>query len=113
MTRFPIRPRLQRLRLASDPVYQTYYLPHIAFNFLFLRMDQVKTVVAERKVTDPGPALICTGPRAGRGGHGGDAEVRSRRDTLKERIDCYTRFVLDFQPRNRRGGSHGCIGAIE
>jgi len=44
-------PAFRNLRVANDPLYQKYSPPNILFSFLFLRMDRLKTVAANREVT--------------------------------------------------------------
>lgn len=91
-------PAFKDLRVANDPLYQKYSPPNILFSFLFLRMDRVKTVAANREVTIRDLLSHASGLEQGVVGMVGMLKFRSRKDTLEQRIDRYTRFVLDFQP---------------
>lgn len=91
-------PAFRNLRVANDPLYQKYSPPNILFSFLFLRMDRLKTVAANREVTIRDLLSHASGLEQGVVGMVGMLKFRSRKDTLQQRVDRYTRFVLDFQP---------------
>jgi len=91
-------PAFKSLRVANDPLFQKYTLPNIVLCYLFMRMEKVKTVAADREVTIRDLLSHASGLEQGVVGMVGMLKFRSKKDDLRERIDRYTRFVLDFQP---------------
>ncbi len=91
-------PAFKDLRVGNHPIYQKFSRLNILYAYLFLRMDKVKTVAADREVTIRDLLSHASGLEQGVIGLIGLMKLRSKEDTLKDRIDRYTKFVLDFQP---------------
>lgn len=64
---------------------------------LFFRMDKVKTVPADREVTIRDLLSHASGLQQGVAGMIAMMK-HSKKDTLEQRIEAYSRYVLDFQP---------------
>lgn len=73
-------------------------------SFLFFRMDKVKTVSAHREVTIRDLLSHASGLQQGVVGMIAMLK-HSKKDTLAERINAYSRYALDFQPGTATGYS--------
>ena len=71
---------------------------------LFFRMDKVKTVPADREVTIRDLLSHASGLQQGVAGMIAMMK-HSKKDTLEQRIEAYSHYVLDFQPGTGSGYS--------
>ncbi len=72
--------------------------------FLFFRMDKVKRIPADREVTIRDLLSHASGLQQGVAGMIAMLK-HNKKDTLAQRIDAYSHYVLDFQPGTETGYS--------
>ena len=100
-------PRFAGMRVCNDKRYEWHpgmNMVAILPKLLFFRMDKVKTVPAEREVTIRDLLSHASGLQQGIAGMIAMLK-HNKKDTLEQRIDAYSRYVLDFQPGTGTGYS--------
>lgn len=91
-------PDFANLRVAND---SRYTFPPKKLTLLmipFFKMEKVKSIPANREITLRDLLSHASGLEQGVAGMIGMMRLRSTEDTLKERVEKYSKFVLDFQP---------------
>ena len=93
-------PQFAGQRVCSDLRYE--FKPGMSMlslipKLLFFRMDNVRTVSAEREVTIRDLLSHASGLQQGVAGMIAMLK-HNKKDTLEQRIDAYSRYCLDFQP---------------
>lgn len=95
------------IRVCADPRYA--YVPGMSMlsllpKLLFFRMDKVRSVPADRDITIRDLLSHASGLQQGVAGM--IAMLRhNKKDTLEERVQAYSQYVLDFQPGTQTGYS--------
>ncbi|MGI6576514.1 MAG: serine hydrolase domain-containing protein [Eubacteriales bacterium] len=102
------------MRVANDPRYrldnlnaENYkkYIARALMRLPFFRMDKVKSVPADRHITIRDLLSHASGLEQGMVGFFGMLKMKGENDTLAERAERYSKFVLDFQPGTNTGYS--------
>ena len=93
-------PEFKNMRVCADKRYE--FKPGMSMasllpKLLFFRMDRVKTVPAEREVTIRDLLSHTSGLQQGVAGMMAMMK-HSKKDTLEQRIQAYSKYALDFQP---------------
>ncbi len=100
-------PQFAGMRVCDDKRYEwTPDLNMVSLipKLLFFRMDKVKSVPSHREVTIRDLLSHSSGLQQGVAGMVAMLK-HNRKDTLKERVNAYSRYVLDFQPGTGTGYS--------
>lgn len=107
-------PAFSDMRVADDPRYRLDDLDADNYKKLmarammrlpFFRMEKVKTVPAERQITIRDLLSHSSGLEQGLVGYFGLLKIKGENDTLADRAEKYSKFVLDFQPGTKTGYS--------
>jgi CubicO group peptidase (beta-lactamase class C family) len=107
-------PSFSDMHVADDPRYKLDGLNADNYKKLmakavmrlpFFRMEKVKTVPAERQITIRDLLSHASGLEQGLVGYFGLLKLRGENDTLAERAEKYSKFVLDFHPGTKTGYS--------
>lgn len=98
-------PAFADMRVADDSRYKLGDIQNakrvalqVMMKLPFFRMDKVKSVSADRQITIRDLLSHASGLEQGLVGMLGLYKMKGSNDTLKERAERYSKFVLDFQP---------------
>jgi len=100
-------PQFAAMRVCDDKRYEWkpgMNMAAILPKLLFFRMDKVKSVPADREVTIRDLLSHASGLQQGIAGMIAILK-HNKKDTLEQRINAYSRYVLDFQPGTGTGYS--------
>ena len=100
-------PQFAAMRVCDDKRYEWkpgMNMAAILPKLLFFRMDKVKSVPADREVTIRDLLSHASGLQQGIAGMIAMLK-HNKKDTLEQRINAYSRYVLDFQPGTGTGYS--------